>query len=77
MCWEVSKWLVSRLVTPIYSTYKYVYNPLILTIDPNFQRDIQEGIYFLLELAKAVNPYQKYKISIRPGLPRENLPPQR
>ena len=36
----VSKWMI----TPIYLIYKYRRNnPLILTIDPNFQRDIQAG----------------------------------
>ena len=37
----VSKWIISP-------TYKWLvywgYNPLILTIDPNFQRDIQVGL---------------------------------
>ena len=35
-----SKWLI----TPIYPIDKYRWNnPLILTIDPNFQQDIQGG----------------------------------
>ena len=33
----VSKWLVTLLINGVY----WGYNPLILTIDPNFQRDIQ------------------------------------
>ena len=40
--------MVSKLViSPTYITYKWGipwgYNPLILTMDPNFQRDIQVG----------------------------------
>ena len=41
MSQEVSKWLVNALYpqyTPFISRWT---NPLILTIDPNFQRDIQ------------------------------------
>ena len=46
MSQEVSKWLINGL----YPTYKRgilgKFNPLILTIDPNSQRDIPVGITF-------------------------------
>ena len=42
-----SKWVI----TSIYTIYDWGYNPLILTIDPNFQRDIQVGIFHETKLA--------------------------
>ena len=41
MSWEVSKWLGSVGYNPNTPLLQAGYNALILTIDPNFQRDIQ------------------------------------
>ena len=37
----VSKWLVNGLFHLLINGVYWGYNPLILTFDPNFQRDIQ------------------------------------
>ena len=47
MSQEVSKWLVNGLFHLLINGVYWGYNPLILTFDPNFQRDIQADVPFL------------------------------
>ena len=48
MSQEVSNWLVHGLFHLLINGVYWGCNPLILTIDPNFQRDIQVPLSFLL-----------------------------
>ena len=56
MSQEVTKWLVNGFFHLLLHGIYWGYNPLILTIDPNFQRDIQAALSLLVGFPRIRDP---------------------